>query len=143
MCQPDKHAAKDDRERPREAVLENSAYSLADYARVTLTNTSEFTEYECFRALILSKITGAYTKSVTVCTGDMKAHSSVTLDAPYRTNEVHSLCDGKPDGYGNRHLDWSLCEFDVYPSTAFVNGALKVAPTRTLVPASSIGSATP
>lgn len=103
--------------------MENSAYTNADAAHVTFTNMSSGTLYQCVRGVVTNKA-GKSTKTVAVCTGDVKPHSTVELVAPYHVGEVRDLCSGRADQFGIKQLDWDLCTFDVEPASGPGTGTL-------------------
>ena len=43
--------------------------------------------------------------------GLFEPKTTTVLVAPYRVGAVEQLCEGDPDRFGNRHLDWSGCTF--------------------------------
>ena len=95
--------------------LEYSAYTNGEAAHLTFTNLGPLPVYQCVRGVVESKATGNTTKSIEVCTGAVKSHSTVVLEAPYRIGAVQELCQGKPDPFGNRRIDWTLCGFEMEP----------------------------
>jgi hypothetical protein len=101
--------------RPMFAKMEMHAYSTAEFGRAVITNTSDTPKYECMRSIMISDATAKSTSTIEVCSGTVPPHSTTTIEMPYDVGAVHTLCDGKPDGYGNRHIDWSLCTFTVEP----------------------------
>ena len=110
-------------ERERKAIpkigeMEDLSFANADGAHVTMTNMGDDVLYNCMRGVVTSKATRNTTRSVAVCTGAVQPHSTVTLDAPFRVGAVRELCSGKPDAFGNRHVDWDLCGFELEPATA-------------------------
>jgi hypothetical protein len=56
--------------------------------------------------------------SATVCSGDLKPHTSVSLEAPYDPGAIQKLCSGSADSLGIRSVDWDLCTFDLEPVKA-------------------------
>ena len=95
-------------------AMESSAYTDADAAHVTFTNLSAGTVFQCVRAIVTSKA-GKVAKSVAVCTGDVRPHSTVVLVAPYRPGEVRDMCSSNGQ-FGVKQLDWDLCTFDLEPT---------------------------
>jgi hypothetical protein len=97
---------------PVAGKLDESSYTNAEAAHVTVTNLNAFPVESCFRAVVTGKGTGPVrAESVTVCTGEMKPRTTTVLVAPYRIGAVERLCSGPFDRFGNAHLDWSLCTF--------------------------------
>jgi hypothetical protein len=94
--------------------LESSAYTNASAAHVTLTNTGRATQFECFQAVVTA-VSGKSkpVRSVTVCSGDLKPHTTIALEAPYSAGAVNKICDGPPGAYGIRSIDWDLCTFEL------------------------------
>ena len=107
--------AKELLSRPTFAKMEMHAYTNAEEGRATITNVSDTPKYECMRSIVANNGGTRSTRSIEVCSGTVQSHSTVTLEMPYDVGAVHELCDGKPDGYGNRHIDWSLCSYIVEP----------------------------
>jgi hypothetical protein len=99
---------------PQPGHLEESAYTNAEAAHLTLTNLNAFPVEGCLRAIVTGKA-GRTVVSVPVCTGEMKPRTTVVLVAPYRIGEVMKVCAGEPDRWGNPHLDWSTCSFTTEP----------------------------
>jgi len=101
------------------ALIDKSASTNAVAAHVTLTNTTGSTRYACFRGVVKrTNGTSAPAYSAAVCSGDLKPHSSISLEAPYDPGAVEKLCSGQPNSFGVRSLDWDLCTFDLEPVSA-------------------------
>jgi hypothetical protein len=98
---------------PEIGEIEEQAYTNALAAHFTFTNLNSFPAETCIRGVIREKngTSKLAAFSAPVCTGEMKARSTVVLEAPYRVGEVEELCSGSPDRWGNTHLDWSKCSF--------------------------------
>ncbi|RYZ14448.1 MAG: hypothetical protein EOO70_07665 [Myxococcaceae bacterium] len=95
--------------------LESRASTGAEHAELTFTNLGVRDLYACVQAKVTNKA-GNSTESVVVCTGDIKAHSTVHIQAPYKVGAVLDLCN-KPGGFG-KTLDWSECNFTVSDRTS-------------------------
>jgi hypothetical protein len=94
--------------------LGQTAYTNASAAHVVLTNTTATTRYSCFRGVVKAasgKFAPIYTG--TVCSGDLKPHSTVALEAPYDPGAVEGICSGPPNSLGMRNVDWDLCTFEL------------------------------
>jgi hypothetical protein len=104
---------KEARATARPGSMERSTFTNGEAAHFTLTNTSDAPLFQWLRGVVEGKSDGHKAKSVVVCSGDVRPHSTVTLEAPYRVGAVQELCQGKPDPYGHRYIDWTLCTFDV------------------------------
>lgn len=98
-------------------AIEDLAWTSGEAAHVVLTNLTSATLYQCVRAVVRRKSDGTQQRSVPVCSGDLKPHTTTSLDAPYPWGTVKDLCAGKPDSFGVRALDWDLCTFDLEPAT--------------------------
>jgi hypothetical protein len=95
--------------------MENHAYTNGDAAHITFTNMSAATLYQCVRGVVTNKA-GQSTKSAVVCTGDVKPHSTVVLEAPYTVGEVRDLCSGQAGQFGIKQIDWDRCTFELEPA---------------------------
>jgi hypothetical protein len=84
-------------------------------AHVTLTNTTIATRYACFRGVV-KRVSGtaAPIYSATVCSGDLKPHTTISLEAPYDPGAVEKTCSAE----GTHSIDWDLCTFDLEPVSA-------------------------
>lgn len=101
-------AAPDSARSPIES-LRNSSYAQAEAAHITVTNDGHATTWACFKAVI-SAHGGGSVASVPVCTGDIKPHSTVTIEAPFEIGAVAKLCPNE-DSNSIRAVDWSKCSF--------------------------------
>jgi hypothetical protein len=95
--------------------LDTSASTNAMGAHVTLTNTTTTTRFACFRGVV-KRANGASAPvySATVCSGDLKPHTTIALEAPYDPGAVERICSAE----GTHSIDWDLCTFDLEPATA-------------------------
>lgn len=94
---------------PQAGKLEELAYTSGEAAHVTVTNLNPYPVQSCFKAIVEGA--EGSVESVPVCTGELKPKSTTVLVAPYHVGAVEKLCEGEPDRFGNRHLDWSRCTF--------------------------------
>jgi hypothetical protein len=99
--------------------LENNAYTSASEAHLTLTNTTPTTRFACFRGVVKATSgRSAPVYSAEVCSGDLKPHTTISLEAPYEPGAVDKICDSPEDRFGLRRIDWDLCTFTVEPVSA-------------------------
>ena len=94
--------------------LEKTAYTNSSAAHVMLTNMTAATRYSCFRGVVKAvsgRAAPVYTG--TVCSGDLKPHSTVALEAPYDPGAVEGICSGPENSFGRRTVDWDLCTFEL------------------------------
>lgn len=109
LARDKREADERDASTPREGALLSDANSNAYRAEITATNTSAHeVRYGCAVATVTHKKTGLQAKSLVVCTGPVRPHSSVTLDAPYAAGAVEHLC--KDDGGS---FTWDVCTFEI------------------------------
>ena len=66
---------------------------------------------------VVGSTTGTKVESHLVCTGEVKPHSTVSLDSPYRVGAVLEICNKTSFG-DTKVVDWSKCSFDVVDVTA-------------------------
>lgn len=97
---------------PQPGQLEQSAYTNAQAAHVTLTNLNAFTVEACVRGVVTSRA-GERAQSVAVCTGEMKPRTTVAIEAPYRVGAVEKICSGPADRFGMTHIEWDRCSFEL------------------------------
>jgi hypothetical protein len=103
-------------------AMETLAYANGDSAHITFTNPGSDTLFQCVRGVVKNKQGSTagpggttWTKTVTVCTGDVKPHSTVALEAPFPVGTVRDLCSAPAENAAARQLDWGLCTFDIEP----------------------------
>lgn len=97
---------------PRPGKIDNSAYTNASAAHVTLTNLNLYPVKMCVKGVITPR-GGGPIESVPVCTGEMRPHTTIVLEAPYHVGAVEKACSSEPDRLGLTHLDWSRCDFEM------------------------------
>jgi hypothetical protein len=108
--------------------MESLAFANGEAAHITFTNPGTDTLFQCVRGVVKNKqglTLGpggvASTKSMPVCTGDVKPHSTVELAAPFPVGAVRDLCSspsdplGPKDSLGSKQVDWALCSFEIEP----------------------------
>lgn len=102
---------------PQAGRIEQSAYTNANAAHLTLTNLNPYSVEACVRGFVKSKRAGVAgrVQSAPVCTGEMKPRTTVVLEAPYPVGAIEALCSGEPDRFGIAHIDWGRCDFDLEP----------------------------
>jgi hypothetical protein len=93
--------------------MEHSAYTNVQAAHITFTNRTERAAYACVRAHVMHLASKKQVEAVVVCTGEMKPHTTVALEAPYPVGAVEKLCAGEPDRFGFARVDWDRCGFDL------------------------------
>lgn len=94
---------------PRHGAVLSQTSSNAFRAEITVTNPSaNEVLYVCGEAIVTHKKTNLQARSVEVCTGPLRPHSTITLEAPYPTGAVEHLCT---DGSGS--FTWDACNFEV------------------------------
>jgi hypothetical protein len=97
--------------------LSMHSHTNAEAAHITFTNRGATTAWACVKGVVSSSPTGTQVASHIVCTGDVKPHSTIVLDAPYRVGAVLEICN--KIGFGDVKLvDWSKCSFDVVDVTS-------------------------
>lgn len=98
------------------AAFESSSYTNANAAHITLTNLKAYPLQTCIRGVIRTKgMKAERIETVAVCSGEVKPRSTVVLEAPWHVGAVEKLCSGEPDRFGNTHLEWDRCSYDLEP----------------------------
>jgi hypothetical protein len=85
------------------------AVTNAMAAHVTFTNMQGFTMHSCFKGIVVNKWSGEKVESIVVCSGDVKPHSTVTVEAPYSPGEVERICRDENSRFGG--VSWERCDF--------------------------------
>lgn len=93
-------------------TMEYSATANVDAAHFTFTNLKEVPGYVCVKGTITNK-SGKIVESVPVCTGELKPHSTISIQAPFQPGSVMVACGDEPDKYGNQHMNWDKCSFEM------------------------------
>jgi hypothetical protein len=105
----------------------------SDNARLTFTNTGAGAQFECAKAVVTNKKNPAMkATSVGVCSGDLPAHSSTTVEAAYPRDAVRSVCGGLPDRTGVRYVEWDRCTYDVAPADSAAPAVTALPPQASL-----------
>ena len=98
---------------PKQGDVQDSAYSDAQAAHITITNLTSGVRYWCVKAVVSPVQGTGRVESVPVCSGDVAPHTTVTLTAPYPPGKVFDMCSSA--GRYGREMDWSNCSFDLEP----------------------------
>jgi len=107
-------AAKD-HATPSEARLLSTSSATAEKATATLTNLRGVPMFACLQGKVTNKA-GNGTETIVVCSGDIKPHTTVHVEAPFKVGAVLDLCN-KASAYG-KVLDWTDCTFEMVDKTA-------------------------
>lgn len=107
--------AMKDHATPSEARLNSTSSASAEKMMATLTNLRGVPMFACLQGKVTNKA-GNSAETVVVCSGDIKPHSTVHIEAPFKVGAVLDLCN-KAGAYG-KVLDWSDCAFETVDKTA-------------------------
>jgi hypothetical protein len=103
--------------------MKYSAYTNAQAAHVTVTNMNlSETHWACIEGVVTSKSTHSAASTVAVCTGDMKPHTTVVLEAPYKPGAIMDMCSTEvgEGRFARKELDWDLCDFEVINAKSLI-----------------------